>query len=331
MSGISITCFAASYAVAWVLELSRLLFRSGIRGAVMVGFAAAGLVAHTLFLGYRAATTDTTWFDWYLLAAWILAGAYLYLTVYQTKTPFGVLLLPLVLGLIAVAQMLPDRRPVPVDHATLVWGRVHGFFLLGGTVAVIIGFVAGVMYLLQDYRLKRHLPRLGRVQLPSLEFLARINGRMIFFSVMLLLAGFLVGIVLNLVNHRRGAHELPWQDPVVWSSCILVVWMVAAALFNALYAPARLGRKVAYLTVASFAFLVIVLALQLALPTEHGGQSTGQGKVVGGRWSVVSAEEVIGGRWSVVSEKPAGLRPATPPAPTTDHRPPTTIPAGAQQ
>lgn len=274
MSGISITCFAASYAVAWVLELSRLFFRSGVRGAVMLGFAAAGLLAHSLFLGYRAATTDATSFDWYLLAAWILAGAYMYLTIYHAKTPFGLLLLPLVLALIAVAQMLADRRPIPMDRATLVWGSVHGVFLLAGTAAVMIGFVAGVMYLIQDYRLKHHSAQLLRLQLPSLEFLARINARMIAFSVMMLLAGFLVGIVLNLANHRRGAHDLPWQDPVVWSSSILVVWMVAAALFNALYPPARLGRKVAYLTVATFAFLVIVLALQLTLPTEHGGTGT---------------------------------------------------------
>ncbi len=56
VSGISVVCFAASYAVALACEASRLVFRSGVRGAVMVGFAAAGLFAHTLFLGWRAAT-----------------------------------------------------------------------------------------------------------------------------------------------------------------------------------------------------------------------------------------------------------------------------------
>ena len=55
ISRISVVCFAASYAVALACEGSRLLFRSGIRGAVMVGFAAAGVLAHTLFLGWRAA------------------------------------------------------------------------------------------------------------------------------------------------------------------------------------------------------------------------------------------------------------------------------------
>ena len=56
VSRISVVCFAASYAVALACEASRLLFRSGVRGAVMVGFAAAGLVAHTAFLLWRAAS-----------------------------------------------------------------------------------------------------------------------------------------------------------------------------------------------------------------------------------------------------------------------------------
>jgi len=34
LSGIGITCFAASYAVALGLELTRLLFRGGVRGAM---------------------------------------------------------------------------------------------------------------------------------------------------------------------------------------------------------------------------------------------------------------------------------------------------------
>ena len=53
LSGVSIFCFAASYAIALVLEVTRLLFRSGIRGAVMLGFAGAGLFAHTVYLFYR--------------------------------------------------------------------------------------------------------------------------------------------------------------------------------------------------------------------------------------------------------------------------------------
>ncbi len=48
IAGISVFCFAASYTVTLALEISRLWFRSGVRGAVMLGFAGAGLL---VFLG----------------------------------------------------------------------------------------------------------------------------------------------------------------------------------------------------------------------------------------------------------------------------------------
>src|SRR4030042_325751 len=105
LSGVSILCFAASYCVALVLEISRLLFRSGVRGAVMLAFAGAGLVAHSAYLYYRAVNTAgsplSSEHDWYLVAAWVLVVVYLYLVYYHPQNAFGVFLLPLVLGLIA--------------------------------------------------------------------------------------------------------------------------------------------------------------------------------------------------------------------------------------
>jgi hypothetical protein len=47
-------------------------------------------------------------------------------------------------------------------------------------------------------------------------------------------------------------------------------WLLAAALFNVFYKPARQGRKVAYLTVVSFVFLAIALGVLLLVHNEHG-------------------------------------------------------------
>ena len=161
ISGISVFCFAASYMVALVLELTRMFFRSGVRGALMLGFAGAGLTAHTLFLGYRAATASgaplSSAFDWYLLGAWALVVVYLYLTWYHPKTSIGLFLLPLVLALLGLSQFA-DQQPFPQSRAGQVWGMIHGIFLLLGVVTVSIGFVAGMMYLIQAYRLKHKLP-----------------------------------------------------------------------------------------------------------------------------------------------------------------------------
>jgi hypothetical protein len=69
--------------------------------------------------------------------------------------------------------------------------------------------------------------------------------------------------------------QVPWSDPLVYSSAILLAWVFLATAFNALYKPARHGRKVAYLTVASFVFLAMVLAVLVLSDSQHGGNRSG--------------------------------------------------------
>ncbi|MGD9646253.1 MAG: cytochrome c biogenesis protein CcsA [Pirellulales bacterium] len=264
---IQILCFAASYGVALALEVSRLWFRSAVRGVLMWGFAGAGFLAHTLYLWHRTQLTAgplSSPFDWYLLAAWLLALCYLVLGYWRPRSSIGLFVLPLVLGLVAAAALLADRTPLEVNRATRAWGALHGAFLLLGTVAVFVGFATGIMYLVHAYRLKHKLPQRRGLQLPSLEWLERINSRAISLAVIMLLLGVLSGAVLNTVR-----PELPWSDPIVVSSLLTVAWLVVVALFVAVYKPARRGRKVAYLTVASFLFLVFSLGVALLVNTKH--------------------------------------------------------------
>lgn len=266
---ITITCFAASYLVALGLEVSRIFFRSGVRGAVMLGFAAAGLFAHSAYLLHRwmdkSLAPLSSEYDWCLVAAWVLALVYLYLTYYHPRSPIGMFTLPLVLALVLAAEFAASKTSFLDDQGTRWLGIAHGVCLLFGTVAVIVGFISGLMYLLHAYRLKHKLPQRRGFELPSLEWLERINGRAIFFSVGMLLCGFLTGVALS--NLRYGS--VSWSDPVVWTSSLLVAWMAAAAMFNAVYRPSRLGRKIAYLTIASFVFLVFTITA-LLLDTAHG-------------------------------------------------------------
>jgi hypothetical protein len=274
LANTTIFCFAASYAVALGLEVSRLFFRSGIRGAILLGFGAAGFFAHTIYLAYRASAESmplASEFDWYLVAAWLLAAVYLYLTLHFPRTAVGLFTLPLVLGLVAVADRFANRQPFSLTKASHFWGLVHGGLLVLGTVFVLLGFVAGVMHLIQSSRLKHKRPPTLGFQLPSLELLERANSRATVLAALAFAGGFISGLVLNLVNRSEHPGEsLPWNDPMIWSLGILLVWMLAAAAFSLLYRPARQGRKVAYLTVASFLFLVVVLAVQLIVPTGHG-------------------------------------------------------------
>src|SRR5438034_2758135 len=101
--GITIVCFALSYAVTLLLEITRLFFRSGVRGALMLGFAGMGLLLHALYLikrwtdegGYAPLSSE---FDWYLVAAWLLALCYLVLVFFHPRNSIGIFCLPLVLA-----------------------------------------------------------------------------------------------------------------------------------------------------------------------------------------------------------------------------------------
>jgi ABC-type uncharacterized transport system permease subunit len=124
------------------------------------------------------------------------------------------------------------------------------------------------MYLLQSYRLKRKLPPHSAFWLPSLERLEKINERSLLASVGLLGLGLVLGILLNLAA-RGSEQRIPWSDPVVAASLVWLVWLFAVVLFHAVYRPARQGRKVAYVTVASFLFLGVVLGITRWIPSQH--------------------------------------------------------------
>jgi ABC-type uncharacterized transport system permease subunit len=270
LTGISFTCFAASYAVALAFEIARFFTRVRILTVLAIVMSAAGLVAHTVYLynyvqqGVQDGQPFAGWYHWCLLAAWFLAAIYVGLAPVNPKTALGLFMLPMIL--LAVALAYPFRDMAPFPSSQRYWGAAHGMLLLAGSVVVMLGFIAGLMYLVQSYRLKHKLPPRQGLRLPSLEWLQRINSRAMIFSTSLLGAGLLAGILLNV---SQGL--VPWTDPAICISGLLVAWLVIAALVEIFYRPARQGAKVAYLTVASFVFLVLVLAIVLFGPTQHAG------------------------------------------------------------
>src|SRR5208282_793593 len=267
---VQIFCFLASYTVALALELSRLWFRSSIRSVVMLSFVALGWIAHTLFLYNSAVQAASSPLssnrDWLLLTAWVLVMVYFYLACYHPTTHFGVFLLPLVLGLIAAAH-LADQSPFTREPASKIWIAIHGTSILLATVTVLIGFAAGLMYLEQADRLKRKRRPFLKLKLPSLEWLQMVNSRTMLASMLLVGVAVASGIVLNLLKKSPGTL---WQDPVVWVTTAMFGWLLLHVIIGAFYRPIRQGRKVAYLTMVSFIFLVIALVGMFA-STKHGG------------------------------------------------------------
>ncbi len=277
LTNVHIFCFAASYVVALLLEVSRLFLRAPVRIIGTLGFSAAGLFAQTIYIVMRT-TSDpqkppplSSWYDWLLLIAWGVAAVYLLMKLRRPQTAMGIFMLPMVLALIGVAYVFRDVPPFPRSQSLTIWGIVHGTMLLAGSVVVMLGFLAGLMYLVHSHRLKRKLPPRQGLKLPSLEWLQKSNKQALLLSSWLLAVGLIAGLALNVVKGREG---MPWTDPVVWTSGLLFVWLLIVLVFESLYRPAQQGRKVVYLTLASFVFLGFALGMVLVGPSEHASPST---------------------------------------------------------
>jgi ABC-type uncharacterized transport system permease subunit len=271
MSNISVFCFAASYFVALVLEIAGLWVRFGWHRVAMVVMAMAGLVAHTIYLATNS-TADLAILSspesWYLVVAWVLAAFYLWVAFSAPHTAMGLFVLPLVLATIGFAELSSHER-FSQDRASQFWSGLHGALMTLATVTVCVGFIAGLMYLIQSYRLKQKLPPSPQFRLPSLEWLERTNSRSLGLSALLVSGGFFTGVVLSRMQHVGDSDYRLHSDPVVITLLVMLVWLVVAEMFRLVYPSARGGRKVAYLTLASFGFLVITL-IAFTMSKNHG-------------------------------------------------------------
>jgi hypothetical protein len=282
LSGVSMVCFSCSYGVALALECTRLYFRLPARLVVLFGFLGVGLFTHAIYLGVGASRPEaapfSTWHDWCLVAAWLLAAVYFVSELRRPSTMQGVFFLPVVLALIGAAYFLKNEPPFARNQSLYAWGMLHGISLLVGTTAVTVGFVGGLMYLAQSHRLRHKIPAKEGLALPTLEWLQAFAERMLIVSSAMIGIGLLSGVIMNIVANANEQSNLPWTDPVVWSSGILFSWLAAMSLFNFAYRPARQGRKVAYLVVASFLFLAIELGIVFFAPSKHAAGTTSEVK-----------------------------------------------------
>ena len=275
MLHVTMLCFLASYLVAFILELSRLVGRSAISRFVMIGFGVAGFLAHTMYLLNRSQQTHlppllASTHDWMLVLAWVLALCYLMLTLFQKDLAVGVFALPVVLLLVVSAYFL-NRDPyaaVNAPHARRTWTLVHAALLVFGMTAAAAGFLSGIMYLVQHNRLKtRHAEHSG-FRMPSLARLAQANRWSVILAFLLLTLGFASGVFLAVAPHAQ-ASTVQLSDPAVITSG--VVWLFLAGLFaKLLKRSGPTGRQVAWLTLWGCGFLLLtVVGLQVITGSIH--------------------------------------------------------------
>jgi ABC-type transport system involved in cytochrome c biogenesis permease subunit len=272
LQGVTHACFGLSYLLALGLELAWLARPRPLWRALALAVGIAGFVAHTAYLVYNQPTPAAPYGS-LLLLAWVLAFFYLWGTIHHARQAWAVFVLPVVIGLVALSLALVANagNTPPLDVPTWLsgdrfWGAVHGTLILLASVGVSVGFLASVMYLVQARRLRTKLDPTRRVPLLSLEKLETMNRRAITAAFPLLTAGLLVGTLLLRTEHSAAEN---WLSLKVLSTAGL--WVVFLVLLYLRYGAHVPGRRLAWLSIAAFALLLV--ALVAAHPFVQGGGS----------------------------------------------------------
>jgi ABC-type transport system involved in cytochrome c biogenesis permease subunit len=270
LEGISIVCFGASYAFALAFEIARLVREGKTPRILGTAFSVAGLFAHSVFLALRLPSL-TTECGSLLFLAWILAVFYLFGSFHHARQIWSVFVLPVILGLIALAAVIAKAQAgrslqtsYPVIDGKEFWPILHVSLFLLAAVGISVGFVASVMYLVQARRLKTKAPPRPGLRMLSLERLEAMNRRALTLAFPFLTAGLLVGTARMLQDQTRFQG---WTDVRIVST--LVLWLVFAILFYLRFGLHLRGRRVAFMTIGAFVLLVVTLL------TSHGQPAGG--------------------------------------------------------
>ena len=146
------------------------------------------------------------------------------------------------------------------------------------SVAVVLGGLAGGMWLIQAGRLARKQAPIQGFRMPSLEKLSIWSSRMTVLAAISGSFGFLSGIILNIVNQQRGLiGSVPWTDSVVLRMGALVAWLIIVAATSRTMRQHAVGRRItAVLSLVSLAMLTLSIAWGVLGNTQHGLSPTQQ-------------------------------------------------------
>ncbi len=221
--------------------------------ALLAGFIfhSAAIVGKGFSLGYFPFGTI---YEKAIVVAWVVMLIYL-LTEYRTKVKsFGSLVVSLVFIDLSYALFLSREIPSLAPSLQKFLFQVHIVFFILGFVALVILFVGGMTYIIQEDQLKSK--KFGKLynKLPSLEALDRMNYRSLVLGFPLLTLGMVFG---SLWANYKGAPLWNWKDPIeIWT---LITWLIYAVLLQGRLTAGWRGRKASILAIIGFSTIVITL------------------------------------------------------------------------
>jgi len=237
--------------VAWFLLLLALAAHS----AVLVLHVAQ---IHRLPLGPPGGGAALgAWDHAFSSAAWLLAAALSGSGVGWPRTRvIGAFLTPVMLALTLGALLTGERHEMAAflpDLLASAWFPIHALASYGSLALFALAFGGGIVYLLQDARLKRReLPTAGGLPLPSLETLDAVNLRSVVGGLVLLSLGIVTGTFWAVQAGPVDGIDL--RPKVVMT---LGLWMLYLLAWQARSVLGWRGRRSAWAAILGFLLLLL--------------------------------------------------------------------------
>lgn len=269
LDGISFVCFGTSYLLAFLLEVLALSRQQSVYRWLRRSLAAAGTLAHFLYISHNAVPLQGG-HSVLLLLSFILSIYYLSGTFHYPRTAWGLFVLPVILGVAAIARIQPEplqALALPPDQGQQVWIWLHLILLLLGMVGLSVAFMASLMYLVKWSQLRHKRGLTAAVPVPSLERLETVHHRAVTAAFPLFTSGLAIGLLLVLQTGR-----MPWSDPKVVTAALL--WGSFTLLLLVRYSLHVRGRWVALLTVLAFLLMIATVLVPPFLGSSHPTSAT---------------------------------------------------------
>ncbi len=168
---------------------------------------------------------------------------------YKTTSP-GIFVFPLVF-LLTFASAI-GQRPLALSNPVLRngWVGIHIALIFAGYAALVLSFVASLLYLVQTRNLKSKLKNATAggffSRLPALEVIDDIGYK----SLILGFPFMTIGLVMGAVIAERSFGSMYFMHPKVMLS--LLMWAVYVVLLYTRWNSGWRGRRAAYLATVAF-------------------------------------------------------------------------------
>ncbi len=254
----NVLCFKIALSFYLIASVAYFIFLINMRkGMAKAGqiFTIVGFSLHTLAIIVRYAEAghlpvislyeSLSCFAWATILIFMICD-------YRSHVPsLGSFVLPLASLSLIYSLALPTHIEPLNPALKSAWRGIHtaSAFLGYGTFAV--AFCLAILYLIQEYQLKRKKPGAFYYRLPSLEVLDLLMHKILAFGFPCLTIAIITG---SMWASKAWGSFWSWDPKETWS---LITWFIYAALMHTRVAVGWRGKKASYLAIIGFLFVLI--------------------------------------------------------------------------